>query len=97
MVRLSDVRVVLLMGFHVRDLDDDELEAFVLHVTYDRWAQADALEELKRRVQRRTRLEGWAPLGTHVDCTLPADRRLEFSEELDETGLPEWERVKTEA
>jgi hypothetical protein len=33
--------------------------------------------------------QGWAPLGTHVDCS----HQLEFGEEVDEGGLPKWERV----
>jgi hypothetical protein len=32
--------------------------------------------------------EGWFIFGTHVDTPGP----LEFSEELDEGGLPRWER-----
>lgn len=40
---------------------------------------------------RRTRLEGWVPFGTHAPYP---DVPIEFSAELDEGGLPLWERVR---
>ena len=40
--------------------------------------------------ERRLPPEGWHDLGTHADRP---DANLEFSTEVDENGLPRWERL----
>ena len=44
---------------------------------------------------RAIRLEGWVPMGTHIDVKMPADRVLVFSDEEDDGGLPVWERIES--
>jgi hypothetical protein len=41
------------------------------------------------------RLEGWVPLGSYIDVQLPSGRAFECSAEVDEAGLPKWERIIT--
>lgn len=53
-------------------------------------AQVDALERFARAAERQLRREGWYQFGAHADRP---DLKLEFSEELDECGLPVFERV----
>lgn len=51
--------------------------------------EVDAVAEARR--------EGWMPFGTLVDVQLPAGRVVQFSDELDEAGLPLWERIRSAA
>jgi hypothetical protein len=53
----------------------------------------EAVADFEAIIVERTRLEGWVPFGTHAPFSGLIEH-IEFSDEVDEVGMPKWERVK---